>query len=645
MELIYLWTENYKNLKHGYQLSPKYEVSSTEAGFEVVKVNSCPSTFFSKEANIQISAIVGSNGSGKSNILKKILDILYRSENKDSRIRDFLIAEVDGKLIYVGTPKKSITYNNNPISNYKKSFYTIYFNYMLDSLKDSNNERWFNNIFHRSDSYKTPILIEPFKKNDIIDMSSIEYLNKQRIILHGEYNNNNKLNELFSPKYAKITLNISKIQSILEMKKKGNCLRSVLNAYKSQVKDTINLISYKDTFDKEQMENSKRILDKTKNRVISKYTSNLVFSRKLNQASENKNLNSKIRIDAAIKNSIIRTELKILNLIYTANKIDRINSKTNENIIFYLNKAAFTIDAKIKDASHRTIKLRNAIKYQSYLNLKCQKDKLMNLHRCEVNDEFLKNIPSWLDVDFYNENDVNYSSLSSGEKSLYTLLTTIKYHLNNILSYENNEKEMYSNFVLLLDEVDLGLHPKWQRDFIYDIIEFIKAENMPSINIQLIITSHSPFIISDIPRNRVLFLENGFKSSLNKHIYTFGENIHSLLSDSFFMSENLLTGKFAQGKIEDGFSLISRLHEAKKNSKNIKNTKVYSEYNNNRDSLIHLSNIIGDQYLKVAFGNALSDAERIVNNSNEVRELDIELLKEKLMRNPDLLQKWMNEDE
>ncbi|TOF31913.1 hypothetical protein CGJ24_23990, partial [Vibrio parahaemolyticus] len=69
MELIYLWTENYKNLKHGYQLSPKYEVSSTEAGFEVVKVNSCPSTFFSKEANIQISAIVGSNGSGKSNIL------------------------------------------------------------------------------------------------------------------------------------------------------------------------------------------------------------------------------------------------------------------------------------------------------------------------------------------------------------------------------------------------------------------------------------------------------------------------------------------------------------------------------------------------------------------------------------------------
>ena len=69
--------------------------------------------------------------------------------------------------------------------------------------------------------------------------------------------------------------------------------------------------------------------------------------------------------------------------------------------------------------------------------------------------------------------------------------------------------------------------------------------------VQVIITSNSPFIVSDVQTSNILYLENVdgkiniAKSSISN---TFASNINTLLLDSFFI-QNGLIGQFAFEKI------------------------------------------------------------------------------------------------
>ncbi|MBN2826068.1 MAG: hypothetical protein JXQ76_12130, partial [Campylobacterales bacterium] len=70
MELVYLWVEKYKNIKEqGFNFSPRFECE-----FEGKNLTITPKehieNFFDEKGNINITAIVGENGSGKSSILE-----------------------------------------------------------------------------------------------------------------------------------------------------------------------------------------------------------------------------------------------------------------------------------------------------------------------------------------------------------------------------------------------------------------------------------------------------------------------------------------------------------------------------------------------------------------------------------------------
>jgi hypothetical protein len=141
--------------------------------------------------------------------------------------------------------------------------------------------------------------------------------------------------------------------------------------------------------------------------------------------------------------------------------------------------------------------------------------------------------------------------------------------LINIYHYISKSKK---SFILNLDEPELSLHPNWQKNYISEIINLLQQFDN---EIQLIVTSHSPFILSDLPKENVIFLEkydeknkkelekkypklkihrleNGNCINVSKYIElnTFGANIHTLLSNGFFMSDGLM-GKFAKGKIKE----------------------------------------------------------------------------------------------
>ena len=136
--------------------------------------------------------------------------------------------------------------------------------------------------------------------------------------------------------------------------------------------------------------------------------------------------------------------------------------------------------------------------------------------------------------------------ISAGESSLLTFYSRLHFAKEQLEPYKN-----INNLKIFIDEGELNLHPEWQRQFFDKIISFIEEEFM-GYKVQLILTSHNPFLVSDIPKSNILFLDRDEKGNCKVANYdreqTFGANIHTLLSDSFFMDNGVL-GEFAKNKI------------------------------------------------------------------------------------------------
>ena len=150
--------------------------------------------------------------------------------------------------------------------------------------------------------------------------------------------------------------------------------------------------------------------------------------------------------------------------------------------------------------------------------------------------------------------DIGLDSFSSGEKQKLNSIGAIVYHLQNLAHTASEIK--YNNVNLIMEEIELYYHPEYQRQFFKELLIRIKGAELGNIqNINIIFVTHSPFILSDIPKCNVLFLKDGMPDDeLQEN--TFGANIHSLLKHGFFMP-NLPIGEFAYEKINALFKKLN----------------------------------------------------------------------------------------
>jgi energy-coupling factor transporter ATP-binding protein EcfA2 len=154
-------------------------------------------------------------------------------------------------------------------------------------------------------------------------------------------------------------------------------------------------------------------------------------------------------------------------------------------------------------------------------------------------------------LDFY------WRGISSGEKILLDLfsrlLGTKNRGFENVGSSGHNEKIKYNNLFLLIDEGELGFHPQWQKNYLKYLLDFLRYAYC-EFNVQLILTSHSPFLVSDLPRENIIFLQKegdkSFVSDPKNLSHTFGGNIHEMLVDSFFLKDGII-GAYSQDIIND----------------------------------------------------------------------------------------------
>lgn len=125
-------------------------------------------------------------------------------------------------------------------------------------------------------------------------------------------------------------------------------------------------------------------------------------------------------------------------------------------------------------------------------------------------------------VDFEDDISIPFEHLSDGQRTILGLFCDIARRaaiLNPHFEGEANEK---TNGVVLIDELDLHLHPKWQMNIIENL-----RKTFP--NIQFICTTHSPILLRSIEKEKIIVLENGEQSNLE--FFTKGRDINSILYD------------------------------------------------------------------------------------------------------------------
>ena len=79
------------------------------------------------------------------------------------------------------------------------------------------------------------------------------------------------------------------------------------------------------------------------------------------------------------------------------------------------------------------------------------------------------------------------------------------YFLSKIKDYfKDKGYKLRENILLLIDEIDLYLHPAWQQKIITTLINELN-ECFPDNVFQIVFSTHSPIVLSDMPTQNCIF--------------------------------------------------------------------------------------------------------------------------------------------
>lgn len=559
MELLYIWVGEYKNIKNQeFNFHPKHRFHYNQATKTLSRQenpNAIDNFFGGNVSNV--TAIVGENGAGKTTLLEILSRVPILKEQKSLFGNDISIFYEKGEYFVYKNEETVIT----EYKNFDKSTNSANFNYKA--------------IYHSSLYTRQTHNIE--SGQNVIDISTDKYTSSQ-VKTDTHYNIRFRVNDVLKqanfikdntvffenisfiqiPKYLKLSFewfgtNHGKINH--EIGKQGdNKEKTELDKFRDNNNNNILYYAYviKRCFEDYNNNNARNL-------IIEKleYYSNLL---------EEKTLEDEIKF-------------KELTKIWTNDPNIYEGSKNKSEISYYLKSD------EIKQ-------------YMGYLDILLS-EKHTDISLCNEN---------WV-----HNKGKKASKLSTGEFFFLELFS-------RIYAYASSDKfkQGNPNLIFLLDEVDLGYHPAWQRRILSILVNSL-PEICKGHKIQIFVTSHSPFIVSDLPNENIIFLakdkESGncvVKDSLNDMKRTFGANIHTLLSDSFFMES--LMGDFAKSKIDGVIKFLN----------NHKDSKM------DREDAQKIINIIGEPVMKHILQKQLDNMPFDENKEIEVLKKRILELEEKL---------------
>lgn len=444
----------------------------------------------------------------------------YRSKKIRNRQVQNNLAELYKHFFYTFVSNfSSYAYNTNDFANEcnsdryeelirksKKKRYTI------------EQKNWLNGIFHKNDGYQTPIVLAPFRNEGNIDINTENLLARERLLsliiapnsefrtINGHLNITgfklNLKNKKYDIKYLKQNIGFSRLQQ----KGYDDFRESIIKYWSDCI--SIDLLQYR--------------------------------NRKF--------------YDEAIGYLVCKT-LKISKTYRQYNKFYRdhygISFKINHDVLYDLIKRLYL------DKSHITKKIRQILGYIVYgiYDDITNENSIIDIAKIQTKNVFSQKSsfiysiddlvpPPIFDVNICLRNnetgdDVQFETLSSGERQQVYSISSLLYHLSNINSVwfdTNGQRVVYDHLNVILEEIELYFHPELQRTYLKRLFDGIKQVDIPNIkSLNICFVTHSPFVLSDIPARNILALKKDTRDTEKISLSTFGANIHEMLKNSFFL--------------------------------------------------------------------------------------------------------------
>ncbi len=602
MDLVYLYLSNHKGLLVNQALNFSSDLiinfDETKNLLTIDDNSKYIEGFFNLKNNdtvnfSSISAIIGKNGTGKTTILEYIGDNLINGLFEFENQGDFAIFRNEHKLELFSN--KQILFKNN------SNIYSINFN-KLDTAYYENNQNefqeitliYFSNIFdgrneHAHNREKNKQNFISISTNELIYRDYDDFRNRN----YDEVRRKESTNEYTSG------VNYILAHRKLEFKRQAifflsqfahNCPIKIPSEVSIEL-SSLNVKSIVPDSTKNEIENNKI------HSIFSKVDE--AFNKYRHQGKTNKIPLISILFYSGVLYNFInflkRSDLLSIILDKIEFNFDD-NSSINEQIFNYFDKIVEIVPMSTNN-SVRTLILANRELIETFDDL--VKDSQItipiNFMVFDTTNNQLEKLKVLIDRYLLTKPQIDYIDfswidLSSGEKAMLNIYSrfyeTVNHQVNRFQHIENS-------LIIMIDEGDIYLHPQWQKSFLLNLLKYFNLLYKPGEgkkrNIQIILTSHSPIVLSDLPKDNVIFLEKGEDgysriAKLEDQKQTFASNIYTLYTDSFFIKDGLI-GDFARIKLDDLFKIIEN-----ENFENFSEEKI--QYIKNSIS------IIGEEVIK-----------------------------------------------
>lgn len=111
-----------------------------------------------------------------------------------------------------------------------------------------------------------------------------------------------------------------------------------------------------------------------------------------------------------------------------------------------------------------------------------------------------------------NSERLLFSQLSDGYRNLIGMVADIAYRCIKLNPHLGEDAISETPGIVLIDELDLHLHPNWQKRIVSDLKNVFK-------NVQFVATTHSPFIVQSLKSEELINLDSvkGLDNDPNKY--------------------------------------------------------------------------------------------------------------------------------
>lgn len=518
MHLSFLYVESFYVLKNiGLSFDHRYSFAINDGLLHISRNNTMPEGFW-ENGIYSLTAIIGNNGCGKTTAMLLMKQLFVEGSPRQEDAKVLIVYEQQGELYIYNTTNIKITTADRIITHTtqrRNTIETLYYSGHFQPYTGAEGEMQLSGCYEASDAWLLIKDLQDYANVDTLQLSSPLYNH----LLAYYAQNNYRICEVLALKGLDELLDTVRLPRFIQFAPN----RGGWNAIKLD-----RMGRYKDLDIPSERLTTKTLKEQSLERFLYYDIINLIAENRGEQKELVEFLKKWIQADKS--EGVIKTfeqriasgqftdvTIKVLqSLEYVIGKLEAICSYDGTTGVFY-------IDVREEEDKQKKM-MEEIMRSPFFMTAK------------------------FFDIIYGHALGVN-TRLSSGELELLNLLSRLYYGITLAPMKVGN---LYSPRLLLLDEAEIGYHPAWQRQYVNVLNEFMKYMQVKSgVDFQVVITSHSPIILSDIPACCVNFLrrDGDVTTQITDEKESFGENVFNLYRRAFFMDDGLI-GAFANKKIK-----------------------------------------------------------------------------------------------